>query len=243
MSGVIGIPTLSIGGCVIPQATPKSIFGTSRLVFWVNGSDVQTSGGEITRANDQSGNVVHLTPPAAGNRPSAAQDANGVDVIRCDGSSDYLDASGVLASPASQPVSVFAVVRDATGGAGDRTILDAGNAYTATRVVIYRPYSLVVYAGGGLFIPAQDLGTTTKLIEVCFSGASSTAEVGSGGQVSGSTGSNALTHVRIGANASAQAATMWNGDFYEVFAVTGTVTATERAQARAYIKARNRISF
>jgi hypothetical protein len=111
---------------------PTSITG---LQLWLDASDSgtlynATSGGSLVAADgsvarweDKSGNARHATQSTAGNRPvrkTAIQ--NGLDVLRFDGTDDFLDSTDFLDLTSGQAMTAFVVLKRASTG-GNHQIL------------------------------------------------------------------------------------------------------------------------
>jgi hypothetical protein len=112
---------------------------TSGLQLWLDASDASTlydattggalvaADGGVARWEDKSGNGRHFTQPTAGSRPArktAIQ--SGKDVLRFDGSADFLERTGTLIGTGAAPVTVFAVVAFDTFS-GSPEIIEIGN--------------------------------------------------------------------------------------------------------------------
>lgn len=103
-------------------------FGGS-LILWLDASDASTlydstSGGALVAADgavarwaDKSGNARHATQETSGNRPQRKTSVfNGLDVLRFDGSDDFLDSTDFLDLSSGQEITIFAVVKIAVTG-------------------------------------------------------------------------------------------------------------------------------
>lgn len=78
------------------------------------GSEVTTDGSAVARWEDQSGNAYHVTQNSASEQPVLkTSQQNGLNVIRFDGSNDYLFGATNFAITGSSNRSVFAVTKRA----------------------------------------------------------------------------------------------------------------------------------
>jgi hypothetical protein len=114
------------------SVNPTSITG---LQLWLDASDASTlydatSGGSLVAANggvarweDKSGNARHATQGTAGSRPTRKTAIQGGrDVLRFDGSDDWLTSADVADLSSGTAITCFCVVKRAATGSGHTII-------------------------------------------------------------------------------------------------------------------------
>lgn len=102
---------------------------TSGLQLWLDASDANTlydattggslvaADGGVARWEDKSGNARHATQSTSGARPvRKTQIQNGLDVLRFDGTDDFLDSTDFLDLTAGQAMTAFVVFKRAATG-------------------------------------------------------------------------------------------------------------------------------
>ena len=118
-------------------------FGGS-LQLWLDASDASTlydstSGGALVAADgavarweDKSGNARHATQATSGNRPQRKTGVfNGLDILRFDGSDDFLDSTDFLDLSSGQEITIFAAVKSAVTGVSQTIVSKYGKSNAA----------------------------------------------------------------------------------------------------------------
>lgn len=209
------------------------------MKLWLDASDSgtlfsDTAGTTLATADgtavalwkDKSGNLNHASQATAGNRPVvklAVQ--NNLNVIRFDGSNDFIQPSSFAVGP--QPVTVFTVFK--TNGTGYHTIYDTGSAkpmmwidgigrieldypstYTTSSSVV-NSNTLFTYvnssSGGGLRLNGSTIASTYS---TSLSSSATSFFNRSGGQT-------------------------YKGDFYEMLIYNSALTTVQQLQVEAYL--------
>lgn len=213
---------------------PSSISG---LQLWLDSSDsgtlYQDSAGVIPAINDgdpvgywkdKSGNSRNFIQSTAANRPSLKTSIqNSKNIIRFDGSNDFIQPSGYAVGP--QPVTVFTVFK--TNGTGYHNIYDTagsnpmmwidGSGQIEFDVSGYRSSSVLNTATLVSYVNASSGGiitingvTATSPYNVALSSGSTTFFNRSGGQT-------------------------YKGDFYEMLIYNSALSTAQRQQVEQYL--------
>lgn len=205
----------------------------SSLWAWFRGDDVTTSGGVVSQWNDKSGNGRHVSQGTAANRP-ALSTIGGQQALDFDGSNDVLDSADLDASPLAQPFTIFIVAKDDLGTAGARTMVDANAGLSSNRATVYQPSNVVAFAGGAL-TSTDNMGTTARVLECVFNGASSKFRMNGGTERTGDVGANSWGQIHVGANNGNNVGSFWDGQIAEIIIASGALSDVTRAMARRYL--------
>lgn len=222
------------------------------------GSLVATDGG-VARWEDKSGNGRHATQGTSENRPARkAAIQSGLDVLRFDGSNDFLTSTDFLDLSSGQAITLLAVCKrsatdafhtiiskfDGLGGGGNESTEDGwGFRFSSTNKLnaffskdasytVHTSSNTVTASAFSLFAfeaTAGSLTTTTKLYRN-----GTTLSLSSSGSVQ--TLDNNSYAVRIGMELYAGANySHFNGDIAEIIAYNIALSDTNRAAVESYL--------
>ena len=120
-------PIVSLGGVSAGLQLWLDAADASTLYDATTGGSLVAADGGVARWEDKSGNGRHATQGTAGARPArktAIQ--NGLDVLRFDGTDDFLDSTDFLDLTAGQAMTAFVVFKRATTGRTDSLLSKYG---------------------------------------------------------------------------------------------------------------------
>jgi hypothetical protein len=221
--------------------TPASITG---LQLWLDASSSETlydatSGGSLVAADgavarwqDKSGSAIHATQATSGSRPLRKTNAqNGLDVVRMDGSNDYLEipstdlATNFTMFWAFRPNTVNYTLLATTTGGGAR--------FLVIGTTLYNDY----YGSGAATIATT--GTTGTGILRTYRRSSGTLQSWLGGVSQGtvSFGNTLSGHTQIG-RIHDQSTYNLSGDMYEVLIYNSALSDTDCSTVQSYLTAK-----
>jgi hypothetical protein len=221
--------------------TPASISG---LQFWLDASDASTlydatSGGSLVAADgavarwqDKSGNAIHATQSTSGSRPlRKIASQNGRDVVRLDGSNDYLEISPT--DLATNFTMLWAFRPNTANYTLLATTTSGGARFLIIGTTLYNDY----YGSGAATIATT--GTTGTGILRTYRRSSGTLQCWLGTVSQGSVGfANTLSgHTQIG-RIHDQSTYNMSGDIYEVLIYNSALSDADLATAQSYLTAK-----
>jgi hypothetical protein len=236
---------------------PSSIAG---LQLWLDASDATTlfnatSGGSLVAADggvarweDKSGNARHATQSTSANRPARKTAVQGgLDVLRFDGTDDFLQGSSTPGSGNAR--TVFVVSKSANTSGGE--LLQIGIRTQAEPIFLARLIYISpdTYVSGDL--TSNVLVTNTQITINSF-GLFTFREISSDRSVSvrrnqvssATTGTLGLFNGSAGFSVGARTppplvtAGFWNGDIAEIVTYDSALSDTDRAAVEAYLLAK-----
>lgn len=219
--------------------------------LWLDGADANTlydatsggslvaADGEVARWEDKSGNSRHATQATLGSRPlrkTAIQ--NGKDVIRFDGTSDFM-THGLTSSITS--CSIFAVTKKLSDQSSDRGIISIGDRAAFTGSTLLSRNS----AGGrwGTYTtvaaPANTSAGTSAFNLLCIiDNAASGGEFYFNGSSDGTWAGNSLVQVVRHVGGDAGASQWTHSDIAEILVYPTALSATNRQAVETYLSAK-----
>ena len=252
--------TLALTGQIRPIISPNDVAG---CVFWLDAADgnsVTQASNAISQVNDKSGSGFHVTA-AGGAQPTYRYgDLNGRNVIRFDGSTDYLSNVSATLLRNVGGYTTFLVLRTNSNTTRQdaltvQTTNDASGATRATTgvVLVTTGYSRIIGRrldadgaagmGGttqmttsGFFKVTSrvDFATTTGTIWVGDTQDSTSASFLRSGNTSNTGGG-----ILIGAAPPTSALTnFWNGDIAEAIIFNTALSTTDRLRVSGYLAAK-----
>ena len=207
--------------------TPAELPG---IQFWLRSDNVTVSGTTVDGWPDQSGQGNNATIP--GNHPVYVGSGGVNNLPYVNTTSDGILA---IALTLVQPFEVFVVAR-ATSTAGTAYLLDTSN---NGNVLLQQAggLTLAIYGGSVAPGPAFPGEFSDTSIDAIFDGASSSVAVNGGTATTlnpGPGSSNGVVTI-AGYGAGGEGFTGW---IYDIFAVTGVLSSSDRANVNAYFAAR-----
>jgi hypothetical protein len=213
-----------------PHCTSSSC---QNVAFWMDPADTSTwtaSNGAIASVTDKSGSNRGLAQSDASMRPGLSSSTrNGRNYFEFAGSQSL--ATGPVSM--SQPVTMFAVVRNASTSSSNRQVV--GNAEN--------PPSPVLYVSGGVwrhYASAEAVSSTSTdqnwhYVSVVFNGSSSRMYLDGVLISSENPGGNgwASTPITIGADIAGSLG--WVGDIAEVMIFSGALSTNDRQHTEKYL--------
>ena len=226
--------------------SPTSISG---LQLWLDASDSDTitlNGSTVSQWDDKSGNSYNCVQGTASNQPTyvtAAQ--NGKNVVRLDGSNDFLQNSTNTIVGGSNARTVFVACKntDNSGitypfGLGTRANTGGGQIFLISSEIGTRVsfgniiWSTSLYSSAGI-ITIQTNGTNVNQLLGWLNGSALS--------VSSTNGATLNTQVGYMIGDSIQSST-WNGDVMEVLVYDSNLSTANRESVESYLSAKWGIS-
>lgn len=216
--------------------TPSAI--TTALWLDASDSDTITIATGVSQWDDKSGNSRNATQGTGANQPSViSAELNGLNVIRFDGSNDFLDFNGSFL--ASTSYSILAVITRRTssttywlGGSGTNTNQNLILGYSNNTTAILAQYlNDLTGSVAGYTSPAADLFgyfLNTSTGRILYRNATVLNSDGATTSLTSFAGS------RLG-NFSAGGGTWYNGDIAEVVATTSVLSTDNRQKLEGYL--------
>lgn len=198
-------------------------------------SSITASSGAVSQWNDLSGNGYHLSQATAINQPiTGANTINGLNVIRFDGSNDWI-ANTTLPASQTQPWSIFIVAKASSAVTTTRALMNpysgdngAGFLETATGVRYVSAYFGAVGRGPSI---------TDTNTNVFFWLASGTSSIVGANTTFSTVSAGTLTRgagLIIGSNLQ-RTSEFFNGDVAEIIFFNYALTTAQRDQCRAHL--------
>lgn len=250
--------------------SPFSPSNVSGLAVWLDASssdsiyDATTGGslvsadGAVARWEDKSGNNRHFTQTTSGYRPlrkTAVQ--SGKDVIRFDGTDDYLVGGDYLDLSGTNSLTAFVVLKQSVGGAGENVVskYDADSQLREQGWLFQftsanKLQAVLIYSDSSTVTNATTSSATVSASSFCVLGWKTTAGSAStstrlyrNGSVISTTNTSATEAtadsnipVRIGAGE--YVGSPWgafNGDIGEILIYNSALSDTDRAAVESYL--------
>lgn len=220
-------------------ATAGSPADLSNLVLWLDASDSSTlysnagktvntaAGGDVYVWADKSGQGNDVSQAATGKYPLRQVGVqNGQDVVRLDGTDDFLQ--GALANVLTQPFTVWLVAKLTITGISNYVAIDSDD--TSNRMLIREKNNWSMNAGAEVSGGTPD--TSWHLFRADYNGADSVLWVDGVPVASGNAGSDTPDGITIGANANGSS--NWPGDMALVVVQNGAATSDDVAIMNSY---------
>lgn len=216
------------------RTIPRSLSPTVWLDASIT-SSITESGGAVSQWNDVSGNLNHVSQATAANQPTTgAYTINGRNVIRFDGSNDWL-ANTTLPASQSQPWSVFIVAKASSSVTTGKALMNpysgdngAGFLETASGTRYVSAYFGSVGRGPSI------TDTNANVFYFMASGASTIVGANTTfSTVSAGTGTRGAG-LLLGTN-TVRNAEFFNGDMAEILFFNYALTTGQRDDVRSYL--------
>lgn len=232
MAQGIGFPT------EVNSPFEPSDYGT--VFAWFYARSLSLNDGDAVTTWEDSYSTHDLSQATGANKPLYKIGiANGQPALLFDGSNDYLQSASFGAE--AQPLTVYAVVKQLSTGAGITHITDGigvSNRIALGTQVTGLPF---MYSGSTVIDGFEAIGTGVNLVSAVFNGASSSLRVNDIFHVAGSPGTNTLTGITVGANYVPGG--YWNGYIFEIIYFDGTLSADDDYAVRRALHAKYAIPF
>jgi hypothetical protein len=211
------------------------------------GGSLVAADGTVARWEDKSGNNRHATQSTSGSRPIRKTSIqNGRDVIRFDGSDDFL----FVGSFAINQRTIFAVCRT-SNNANQQHILRKGFVSTTSLEYLVRAQNattmrhLTENGGPGASVDASNTANAWRIAEAGFNGSSISIRVNAGSESTATSANNPerTFRLRIGASYSSDSDTatpadVLNGDIGELIIYPTSLSAGDRSAVYSYLAAK-----
>ena len=233
-------------GVVSATFSPSDISG---LQLWLDADDSETitlNGSTVSQWDDKSGNNYHCVQGTASNQPTyvtAAQ--NGKNVVRLDGSNDYMQNSTNTIVGGSNARTVFVACKntDTSGitypfGLGTRANVGSGQIFLVSAEIAVRVsfgniiWSTSLYSSAGI-ITIQTNGTDVNQLLGWLNGAS----------LSLSSSTNVTLNTQVGYMiGDSTVSSTWYGDVMEVIVYDSNLSTSDRESVESYLSTKWGIS-
>lgn len=246
------------------NVSPLTIFGASRLKLWLDSSDISTLFQDNTLATpvtalndpiggikDKSGNSNHATQGTSGSRPLWKQDGNGCYNSLFDGTDDSW-ATAAIDFSGSDKIAVFAAVRKLSDAATG-IVAELGNGTGNGTWFLASPRSggfanMGFWSKGTILADAQSPSSYAAPLTSVISGIGDISAPAATLRINGAQVTNIATSQGTGNYSNAvinigrrnNASLPFNGQIYQLFIVSGAVTAAEIAAAETFLNSKSR---
>jgi hypothetical protein len=209
---------------------PQQVSGLAAWFEADAGTSTTTDGAAISQWNDQSGNAHHAVQASGVSQPlykTAIQ--NGLPGILFDGSNDFMDAAGIVAT---QPNTSFVVVKSLVVTTGHNPI-DGVSARQGVSLGGAGGTNWGAFAGAD--VESSTAGDTNPHVLSCtFNGASTELRLdGTLLTLSGSPGTSGLNGLRIGSFNGTIG--NWNGYVFEIVVYSVALSTADRQTVESYL--------
>lgn len=191
---------------------------------------VSADGNTVYQVNDKTANGYNLQQSTSGDRPVYKVNIqNGLSVIRAAATTEYLTRAST--PDLTQPTSIFVVMVRASGSGyaiavdGHSTLHWVGTNGTAFRIASQTESANMNEAATNNW----------SIYSALFNNTGSSLKINGGATKTGTTGTNKMTGIRIGAASNLAA---WIGDIGEVIIYNAAVSAADRLLVESYLNAK-----